>query len=103
MTSIVDSETGKIENWSIKLRNKFNHVSFKLEYSVLNGKELDTSIFSPDNWKIRIINDGFQTNYIKEVNLDEMFVITQSDSNYKLGKTDNNNNIEFLKEFFKLN
>lgn len=96
MASIINSNTGKIENWRIYVKNKHNGICVKLisefQDMILNNKDV---------WFLVINNHEFKTSNIKSINLNDLSIITQSGSKYYLGESDNNNfNIEFLKQYF---
>lgn len=96
MSSIINSKTGKIENWRIYVKNKHNGTCVKLisefQDMILNNKDV---------WFLVINNREYTTSIITSINFNDLSIITHSGSKYYLGESnDKNFNIEFLKKYF---
>lgn len=95
MSSIINIDTGNIEKWSIYVKNKYNNVPL-----LLNIKFIDIILNNKSIWTLHIDNGEYQTSEIENYDLDNSSIITRSGSNYYLGKSKDDYNIEFLSQYF---
>jgi hypothetical protein len=95
MSSIIDTNTGKIEDWSIYIKNMHNFICVKL-----TDKIQDNILKNKSVWLLHINNDTFQTSNIVKFDSDDLSINTYSGSKYYLGESKDDYNIEFLKQYF---
>ena len=96
MSSIVDANTGKIENWRVYAQNKNNKVDFELT----NFELFENNVITKEGWSLCINNHNYQTSYINNYDSKNLMINTISGSEYYLGQPDNEINIDILNKFF---
>lgn len=94
---VVNSKNGKIEDWKLYTKNKYNGVAFDIPIDKIS--EID--FVTRDCYYLRIMTEEITTSNITEFNFDDLSIMTQSGSRYYLGQPINIKYLEFLKQFFK--
>lgn len=93
----VNSKNGKIEDWKLYTKNKYNGLAFDIPVD----KITEIGFITRDCYYLRIMTEEMITSNITEFNFDDLSIITQSGSRYYLGQPMDNKYLEFLKQFLK--
>jgi hypothetical protein len=91
---MINSSTNKIENWKLIAQQKKN---FRVCFEVNDFNPLE--LLSNNSWGLCILSNGYQTSFIKDINFNDLSIITNSNSKYYLGVPTDEKYITILKQF----